>query len=374
MSQEDLDLSISVISRYLIRETTVSFLAVVSILLVVIVGGSFVRLLGQVADGSFSASVLLPMLGLSTVGSLSILMSVSLFLAVMVTLGRLYADSEITALRASGMSGLDLLKPFLMLGFLIALLQASLSLWLEPWSDQVYQNLKAEASQTADLGGIPPGRFVTLEKSKQVAYAEHLDTEQGVLKNLYLFSDEGEQTQVIAAVEAGQMTDPDSGKKYLQLRTGDWFTNDRGSLASRLIHFEALGLFLPGLENVKGRVKPKTMPTAVLASSHDLRLQAELQWRIASPVMVLVLVILAVPLSHTSPRKGRFATLGIAVVGCIFYFNFLALAKDWMASGVTPRWLGLWWVHFVPLSIAAVLMWRQGSFSRLRAWLRKRRA
>ena len=371
---ESLLLGLSIISRYLIRETSVSFLAVVSILLVVIVGGSFVRLLAQVADGSFSAGVLLPLLGLSTIGSLSILMSVSLFLAVMVTLGRLYADSEITALRASGMGGLALLKPFLILGLLIATLQAMLTLWLEPWSDQVYQQLKAEATQTADLGGIPPGRFVTLEKTNQVVYAESLDSKGGLLKNIYLFNDEGDQQQVIVAAQAKQVSDPETGKKYLQLLNGDWFINDRGSLSSRLIQYEVLGLFLPGLDNVRGRVRPKTIPTMVLAKSDDLRLQSELQWRLASPVMVLVLVILAVPLSYTSPRKGRFASLGVAVLGCILYFNLLAVARDWMASGDTPRWLGVWWVHFLPLTVAAVLLWRQGSFSRLKSWLRKLKA
>lgn len=352
-----------------------SFFAVVAILLVVIVGGSFVRLLAQVADGVFPVTVLLPMLGLSTISSLSILMSISLFLAVLVTLGRLYADSEVTALRASGMGGFQLLKPFLGLGIVLALVQAIFSLWLEPWADQQYQQLKAEASRTADLAGIPPGRFVTLAESNQVVYAETLSTTDGKsLKNIYMFNDEGEQTQIIAAAEARQVTDPDSGNKYLQLAKGDWFVNERGSLASRLIHYDVLGLFLPGFEGVKKRVRTKTLPTMVLAASDNVRWQAEYQWRLASPMMVLVLVVLAVPLSHTSPRKGRFASLAVAVVGCILYFNFLALARGWMASGATPAWLGLWWVHILPLVIAASLMWRQGAFSALRAWLRGRAA
>lgn len=348
-----------------------SFLAVVAILLVVIVGGSFVRLLAQVADGTFPVSVLMPMLGLSIISSLSILMSISLFLAVLVTLGRLYADSEITALRAGGMGGFQLLKPFLILGLIVATIQATFALWLEPWADRQYQQLKAEASRTADLGGISPGRFVTLAESNQVVYAETLSTGEGkVLKNIYLFNDEGEQNQVIAAAEARQVTDPDSGNKYLQLSHGDWFINERDSLASRLIHYDVLGLFLPGFEGVKARVRTKTIPTSVLMASDKLSWQAEFQWRLASPTMVLVLVILAVPLSYTSPRKGRYASLAVAVVGCILYFNFLAMARGWMASGSTPAWLGLWWVHSFPLLIAAILLWRQGSFSALRGWLR----
>ena len=364
-------MKISIISRYLIRETLVSFLAVVAILLVVIVGGSFVRLLAQVADGVFPATVLLPMLGLSTISSLSILMSISLFLAVLVTLGRLYADSEITALRAGGLGGGQLLKPFLMLGLFIAMIQAVFALWLEPWADQQYQHLKAQASRTADLAGITPGRFVTLAEANQVVYAETLATDEGkVLKNIYLFNNEGSESQVIAASEARQVADPESGNKYLQLSKGDWFVNERGTLASRVIHYDVLGLFLPGFEEVKAKVRPKTLPTWVLATSDKLRWNAEFQWRLASPVMVVVLVILAVPLSYTSPRKGRFSSLAVAVVGCILYFNLLALARGWMASGTTPAWLGLWWVHIAPLAVAAALMWRQGSFSALRAKLR----
>ncbi|MGV6859529.1 MAG: LPS export ABC transporter permease LptF [bacterium] len=354
-----------VISRYFIRETTFGFLAVVAILLSVLVGSAFVRLLSQVADGRAGAEVLFPLLGLSTVTSLPVLLSVSLFLAILVTLGRLYADNEITALRASGMGLAALMKPFVQLGLVVAMVQAVLVFWLAPEAEQEIQLVRARSVSALDLGGITPGRFITLKESGQVVYAELLDQERRELQRIFLFSNQDGKNQVISATTASQAENADTGDKYLRLENGQWLAGDENSLKAQRTRFEALGLFIPEMQVVVSGNKPRAMDTPTLWASDSVRLRAELQWRLAAPVMVLVLVLLAIPLSYTSPRKGRFANLAMAVVSCIVYFNVLGMAKGWMMKGVTPAWLGIWWVHFLPLMLATWLLWRQRAFDGL---------
>ncbi len=366
-------MGISIISRYFIRETAVGFLAVVVILLAILVGSGFVRLLSQVADGRAGVEVLFPLLGLSTVTSLPILLSVSLFLAILVTLGRFYADSEITALRASGMGLAQLMKPFLLLGLMVAVVQAVLVLWLVPEAEREFQILRAQSVKSLDLGGIVPGRFITLKGSKRVVYAEVMDQDSRELDRIFMFGEQSGKTQVISASTASQADDERSGNKYLQLRDGEWVASSASSLEVQRTRFETLGLFIPEMQAVTRTGKPKAYATADLMKADSLRLRAELQWRLASPIMVLVLVLLAVPLSHTSPRKGRFASLTVAVVSCIAYFNILGMARGWMSHGITPAWLGIWWVHFLPLALATWLLWRQRAFDGVLSCLRIRR-
>ncbi len=352
---------LSIISRYLIKQTAVNFMAVVVILLAIIVGSVFVRLLGKVADGLFGVEVLWPLLGLSTITSLSVLLAVSLFLAVLVTLGRLYADSEITALGASGMGSLELLKPFIVLGLLVACVQSALVFWLVPNAERDFLQVRAESIKSLDLGGITPGRFVTLSGGNKVVYAEFLDLEQRMLNNIYLFNRSEGNIQVIAAQRASQALDASSEDKYLQLKNGEWWVAEEASLEAQRTRFKTLGLFIPEIQAGVVSERPKTLSTRELMVATSLPHKAELQWRLASPVMVLVLVFLAVPLSHTSPRKGRFAPMAVAVLSCILYFNLLAMAKDWMSAGITPVWMGVWWVHFIPVAAGLALLWKQGA-------------
>jgi lipopolysaccharide export system permease protein len=61
--------------------------------------------------------------------------------------------------------------------------------------------------------------------------------------------------------------------------------------------------------------------------------------------MVFVLAMLAVPISRLRPRQGRYARVWLAIVVYFVYFSLASAAKVWMAKGLIPAALGLWWVH-----------------------------
>jgi lipopolysaccharide export system permease protein len=103
-------------------------------------------------------------------------------------------------------------------------------------------------------------------------------------------------------------------------------------------------------------VKLEGAPTSELIGSNDRDKRAELEWRIAMPVMCLVLTFIAVPLSQLRPREGRYARVAVGILIYFVYSNFLSGAKVWIARGTVPEWLGLWWVHILVVLLGIVVI------------------
>jgi lipopolysaccharide export system permease protein len=104
------------------------------------------------------------------------------------------------------------------------------------------------------------------------------------------------------------------------------------------------------------KVSPEATPTRDLIGSPDLERAAELQWRIALPVMAIVLTLIAVPLSRLRPREGRYGRVVLAVIVFFVYLQLLSAGKVWIARGTVPPWLGLWWVHAAVGAFAALIV------------------
>jgi len=108
-------------------------------------------------------------------------------------------------------------------------------------------------------------------------------------------------------------------------------------------------------------------PTLDLLTSSDPKDRAELQWRISMPLSVLVLALLAVPLSRSSPREGRYARIGVGLLVYIIYTNLQSIARVWVEREIAPPWVGMWWVHALVLALALMLLGREaGWFYRVR--------
>ena len=90
----------------------------------------------------------------------------------------------------------------------------------------------------------------------------------------------------------------------------------------------------------------------------DLKKAAEFQWRLSIPLMVVILTLVAVPLSRVQPRAGKYAAVLPALVFFMIYANGLFVARDWLAAGKTPLCLGLWWLHGTAAAVGLLLIWR----------------
>ena len=349
-----------VLDRYLMREMLGTHGAVTLVLLLIIVGGTLARILRDAAEGRIPPDVLVPLVALGSVQGLILLLPVSLFLAIMLGLGRLYKDSEMAALQACGVGPARLYRAIAWLTAPMVALLTVLVFWAAPLASAAIDQVRAEAEQRPDLAGMAPGRFMESRVDRRVFFIEGYTDDGSAMRNVFIQSRGPEGVEVITAQRARSQVDPVTGYRYLVLHDGHRYLGRPGGREFRVIEFRTHGMRVPDPEGGRRRGGVESMPTLELIGSDRRDAQAELQWRVAIPISMILLAALALPLSHTTnPRQGRFAKLTAAIVIYIVYANFLILGKSWFENGQTPAWLGLWWVHVILAVVTLVLLRRQ---------------
>ena len=345
------------LDRYLLREVAWTFVAVTGVLLVVLLSNQLARVLGQAAQGDFPGGVVLMLIGLTTLQQLTLLVPIGLFLGIVLALGRLYHESEMTAMTACGVGPLRIYKPIALLAIVVAALLAVLSFQVVPAASQQSTDLRVAALRAAQFGALEPGRFRSFSGGDAVFYAERIG-ESGELFDVFVQRNAGDRIEIAMAERAVQRGAGQAEQTFV-LYNGRRYEGVPGAANWRIVEFREHGIpvQLPDTRTAKDKSEMKS--TASLLASSDPRDRAELAWRRAVPIMALVLVVLAVPMSRLRPRQGRFARVGLAVLVYFLYSNLLAAVRVWVQKEAPGGQLGMWWVHLVPLAIAAWLLWHE---------------
>lgn len=353
-----------IIDRYVFKECALATLAVVAVLLFILLGNSFVRVLGNIAEGKLSADALLPMLGVNMLHYLVILVPLGLYLGVLLGMGRFYRDSEMAAMFAGGIGTFQLYRPLGYLALVVALLTACLVFYLAPWASARQDELKHRAQYQSELAGLSPGQFNSLGDGHTLFF-ESFGERGSVMREVFLYNPGPEQPSAQLA-ETGIRLRYQDENPYLVFRNGESYSGQPGRRDYRITEFSSYGVRVREKEAPALALRIKALPTSELWSQQGPRYLAELHWRFAVPVSCLVLAFMALPLSHTSPRKGRFARLGIGILVYIVYSNLIGLGRVWLERGIVPSWVGLWWVHLI-FAAALLLMVMQREKLRLYA-------
>ncbi|BFM15340.1 LPS export ABC transporter permease LptF [Maricurvus nonylphenolicus] len=367
-----------IIFRYLAREVLLSMVAVSGILLLIIMSGRFVKYLSQAAAGKLAPEVLFAIMGYRLPGFLELVLPLGLFIAILLAYGRLYMDSEMTVLSACGMSQKRLLGYTLMPGVVVAVIVALLSLYVSPLGAERSDILLNEQKQRSEFDHLSPARFQATQGGTGVTYARKISEDRTLLHNVFMAemasrdkgkADAGENELAVILAESGeQYIDPDNGERYLLLHNGYRYTGRPGELEYEEIKFDRYAQYLAPMEDIDPYdVKSDALPTAELWQSDKLEDRATLQWRVSLPVLVLVVTMLAVPLSHTNPRQGRYVQMIPAILIYIFYLVSLNAARGNIEDGKLPVEVGMWAVHAVFFALALILLTKDNLMLALRA-------
>ncbi|MBX3700286.1 MAG: LPS export ABC transporter permease LptF [Dokdonella sp.] len=363
---------LGIIDRYLLRELAGSFAAVTLILLLVLVGGAATELLGKIARGRIPAELLLSLLGLQAVGTLTILVPLAVLLGVLLGYGRLWRDSEMAVLQASGLDARGLLRPLLWFALPTMLLLAIVAFWVAPAADRKAQQLITRASRSLIVAGLEPGRFVELPGRDGVIYVGEMSGDGTTFKRMFIESEREDASlgktriDVVSAASGFLYHDADGVGRYIALEDGFRVEGKLGEDDYRLMRFKRNDIKLPDVvTDDDGSARKRAARSSVLwRTPDDPVMRAELHWRLAAPLSVLVLGLLALPLARASPREPRYARLLLALLAWLTYYNLLLLGRSWIATGKLAAGFGLWWVYVPALAIAFALWW---SSQRLRA-------
>jgi len=345
------------VQRYVLREVVQTWLAVTGVLVAVLVSNQLSRVLGQAADNQYGRGVVFDLIALGTVMYLSVIVPVGLLLAMVLTLGRMYHDSEMAALQACGFGPSRLLAPLFGFAAVIAVGLGWLAFVQVPRADGQVQLLRQSAIKEAQFGQLDAGRFRAFSGGDAVFYAERVDQE-GVLHNVFVQRESAGRIEVALAETATYSKASSDSVHLVTLFNGRRYEGVAGKDDFRVIEFREHGIPIATPPDIRGSLDPDTKPTRLLWGSNDPSDIAQLQFRTSTPLMALVLTLVAVPLSKLRPRQGRYARVGFAIVVYFVYSNLLSAAKIWVEKGDLPPEIGVWWVHAAALALGLYLVMR----------------
>ena len=352
-----------ILDRYIFREVAQTWAAVTVVLLFILLTNQFAQVLGDVAKDRLPKDAVFQVIALTGLQYLTIVVPIGLFLAIMLALGRLYRDSEMPAMMACRVGPGRIYIPILWLVVPLALGVGWLAMDIGPKALTAVDRIGVAAQRQADLASIEPGKF-TAGSGGTVVYAERV-IGPGSVENVFLQRrTETGGVEVVIAERGEQVESEDTDTRYFVLRNGRRYEGLPGTSEFRVMEFVEHGIpyRLPSVSEPDER--PRAMSTLALMKSGSSDKIAELQWRIGVPLSTLILGILAVPLSRSQPRQGRYGRLAVGLLVFIIYFNLLSAGKAWVEQGVVPAAIGMWWVHAIMLGAAGVMLAYQNGVHR----------
>jgi lipopolysaccharide export system permease protein len=350
-----------IIFRYLSRELLITSLAVSAILLTIFLSQSFSRFLDDAAQGRLAVDALFSIILFRMPHLLELILPLGFFLSILLVYGRMYIESEMVVLSACGMSQSRLFRMTLVPAALVAVLVALFSFWLSPLGASMTERILAEQRNRSEIESLQQGRFQAIAQGRVMTYIEDIsDTNE--LKKVFVAQQEGEGKSVVVIAETGeQKLKEEFGQRYLILHQGFRYEGQPGTSDFTITGFNEWGRYLPPAPSIADlEFESDARTTIDLLANPSLENQAALQWRIAMPLMVFIATLLAVPLSKTNPRQGRYFKMLPAILIYVFYLTFLLNANSKIMKGQLDPDLGLWLVHLTFLLIALTIFnWRK---------------
>jgi len=359
---------IRIIDRYVTLELWPPFVISVAVFTFFLVIDRVYQLTDLVIGKQVPARLVLALLLYLLPPLLSLSMPIAVLMAVLIAGGRLSADLEVAALKASGVSPARLLRPFLAVGIIASVFIGWLTLAVNPWASAAFQRQLFRIAETQATAGIQERAFVSTF-GRIVLYVEEVSPSQFALKGL-LASDERDPalSRIIVAREGRVLSD--SERRRLTLRFIDGTINESDAADPRRFRFTTFTLYdlnLP-LSNptatAEQQAKPeKEMPLGALTAAAEGKdrgkaapFLVELHKRFALPVAAVVFVLVGFPLGIRSHRGGRAVAITSSFAIVICYYILSTALEGPALGGRLPVWLAIWLPNAIFMVIGLVLL------------------
>jgi lipopolysaccharide export system permease protein len=350
---------ISIIQRYLVLEILKSSVATTLILYVIMMSNSLGRVLSDISAGKVPSEALFPVLLGQSMEVLSMLLPLGFFLGIIFAFGRAYKDHELVVLHACGFGYGHLYRIVFILLVPVLLISAVCSLWLSGEMQSRAIHIIDDKKNVHEFQQMKVGQFNISGNNDQVFFMQSMSKDRMEVYDIVI-AQQGKDSDVMETAKKGRhKLDETTGDLFLEMGPGTRYQGNAGEADYRVIEFEKHGVLLKKKEIISSTVKPfeKSLSDILLSSSLEDR--AELWWRISTTISLLVMALLAVPLSHISPRQGRYGKVGLSLLVFIVYLNLMGLTKTALVNETIPMWLNYWWVHAVFVVLTLVLLKRR---------------
>ncbi len=358
--------------RALIGEFAGNGLLVFAVLLGIVVISQLIRLLGEAVSGIIAVDGVLALLGFSAMNYLPVLLSISLFVSIILTLSRCYRDSEMVVWFCCGAGVGRWIRPVMRYALPVIGVIALLSLVLSPWALQKADEFKKKLESRDDVAAATPGSFRESKQADRVYFVENMHPGSNRVSNVFVRSEQNGKLGTMVARQGVQETLP-NGDRFLVLLNGTRYEGVPGQRDYSIVEFERYAIRIDSVPPKLAEPWARTMSTVELWRSRTTWNLAELEWRVGLPISALILALLAIPLSHVNPRAGRSLNLVLAIVLYMLYNNMISVTNAWVGQGKLSPGIGLWGIHTVMLVITALMFYRRMTLFSLRRVLAKKR-
>jgi lipopolysaccharide export system permease protein len=353
--------------RYLASDVLGHTLAVSAVLLAIIITGRFVKYLAEAASGRIAAEILLPVMVYRLPGFLELLLPLGLFIGILMAYGRLYVESEMVVMSACGVGPAQLARFTIAPALLITLIVAGLALYVTPQGAARSEALLNDPRALEGLQLLAAGRFQSRGDGGAVTYAGRIDRERGVLQQIFVYEPTEEGGDAVTVARSGQVVRRAAGAaRYLELEEGYRFEGVPGRTDYRVTRFERYGERLPDKPSSARSEPVDARATLDLIESDEREDHAALHWRLSLIAMVPIVAVIALSLSKTNHRRGRYIKLAPALVLHLAYLMLLVTTRTRVVENDAN--VGLFWVvHAAFALLALVLLFGPDTLRRARA-------
>ncbi len=331
-----------IFKRSVVSELANSAGGVFTVLFTIVLAVGMVRILGMAAGGRIDSATVLQMVLYNALTNLPPLLALSLFVAVLITMMRAWQDNEVVVWFSSGGRSLfSWVGPVLRFSLPLVIAIAVLSVVVAPWARSQTDVTRTQFAQRDDVNRLSPGTFIETNGGKRVFFIEAAGTGANELGRIFMAerTSRGDSTVTAdsATVEVNQ-----EGDRYIVLHDGRRYETELGTAATRIVEFDEYGVRLDiKVDQPLESARTSAQPMSVLLAGQTPEQQGEIFWRISWPLAALNLVLLAIPLSATSPRAGRSLDLILAALTFILYLNMISIMATWIEQRVFGYLSGL---------------------------------
>lgn len=374
-----------IVTRYLLKEIMATLIIIVVALLLILVTNQFIRYLNTAAAGGITVMTVVKLMLLQVPLFLGYILPVGMFLAVLLTLGQLYVNQEMTVLFACGYSQVQLLRLVMIIAVPVMILTAWLLFDVQPTIERYRIKISRDAVSGFSVDKLFPKRFQNVLRSGWVLYADSESSEG--LKDVFLAKHypatrdyPGGYWEIVKSDLLHQVSDEKNSEQFAHLGKGVGYRGEPGMNNYRMVKFDQSALELePAPIVTNEKMQASFLPMLDLWRNYQQNrvTQVEFNWRLSVPFSVLILAMLAVPLSYLTPRQGRYAKVFYALLFYLFYTNMMFVSRSWAFSEKMGPILGLWWIHGLMLLVALGFLLYRGGYERMvallfSAWQRNR--
>ncbi|MBL8408432.1 MAG: LPS export ABC transporter permease LptF [Candidatus Accumulibacter sp.] len=347
-----------IFQRAVRREFTHLAAGVFTALFAIMMTTQLIRLLSEAAQGSVEPDAVVALLGFSALYYLPVLLSLSSFVAILLTLSRSYRDSEMVVWFSAGLPLTAWIRPVLVFVMPLVLTISVLSLFLSPWALSQSAEFRGKLSSRHDAGQISPGAFQESSAGDRVVFVEGVADDTSNVSNVFVNELRPDRLGVTMAA-SGHQEIAENGDRFIVLQNGRRYEFPPGTAEFRIMEYARYAVRVETRE-ARGIVPtPRTMPTVDLLPIDLPVYRAELLYRFSMPFSAVVLALLAIPLSFVNPRAGRSANMLLAILVYLIYNNLVTISQGWVASGKVSFAVGVLAVHLFMLALLPLMFYHR---------------